>query len=129
MEFKNEVVTDGFEELSKELEELASNVDDDKALDAIQEGVDQFVSDIRALPKPRSKLGGTHTHMLDSVGSERDKSVINVGWGKYYGKIVENGHHSRKGHWVAAQPHMKPTFEKNKDKYYQAMVKALQLDQ
>lgn len=122
------VEAEGLEDLEKELEEMAGNMDDSKVLDAMEQGADQLVNDIRALPRPRSMLGGGHTHMLDSVGSQRGKDVVDVGWGKYYGKMVENGHKSRKGRWVAAQPHMSTTFEKNKDRYYKTMLDALKLN-
>lgn len=120
---------DGFDEMQEELEKLAESVDEDKVLDAMQKGADELVNDVRALPKPRSKLGGGHTHMLDSVTSQRASDAIEVGWGKYYGKIVENGHLSVTGHWVSAQPHMQPTFDSNKERYYKTILDALGLEE
>ncbi|MDD6788661.1 MAG: HK97 gp10 family phage protein [Lachnospira sp.] len=118
----------GFDDLAEQLKQIADNVDDEKALDAIQKGADELAADVRALPKPRSKMGGGHTHMLDTVGTQRADKAIEVGWGAYYGKMVENGHRSSKSKFIAAQPHLTTTWNQNKDKYYQTMIEALKLE-
>ena len=118
----------GFDDLADELKQISDNVDDAKVLGAMQKGADELVADVRALPKPRSRIGGGHTHMLDTVSSQRESNVIQVGWGAYYGKMVENGHNTRKHKWVSAQPHMSTTWETNKDKYYKTMIDALKME-
>lgn len=118
----------GFDDLADELKQISDSVDDAKVLDAMQKGADELVADVRALPKPRSRIGGGHTHMLDTVSSQRESNVIQVGWGAYYGKMVENGHRSRKSKFIAAQPHLTTTWNQNKDKYYQTMIEALKLE-
>ena len=80
-----------------------------------------LADDVRKLPKPRSKMTGSgYTHLLDTVTTRRTKGEIEVGWGKYYGPMVENGTVR-----ADAVPHVMPTFQKNKQKYYQAIDKEL----
>ena len=90
----------------------------DNMQEILQAGADEFVEDLKALPSPRSKIVRTsHTHIIDTFGSKtEDKSVL-VGWGKYYGPIVEHG--SIK---MRAQPHFKLLWARNKEKYYKTMV-------
>ena len=47
-------------------------------------------------------------------------SGIKVGWGKYYGPMLEHG--TRK---MAARVHLKPLFERNKEKYYKKMAESI----
>lgn len=103
----------GFDELSKVLERLS--VTTEKALDAIEAAAKVFTNDVRRLPKPRSQMSKAgYTHLLDTITSKRGKNEIEVGWGKYYGPMAERG--TRR---MRATPHIKPTFERNKEKYYQ----------
>ena len=51
---------------------------------------------------------------------KREKSGIEVGWGKYYGPMLEHG--TRK---MAAREHLKPLFERNKEKYYRKMTESI----
>ena len=96
-------------------------VTDEKALSAIETGAKMLADDVRKLPKPRSKMTGSgYTHLLDTVTTRRTKGEIEVGWGKYYGPMVENGTVR-----ADAVPHVMPTFQKNKQKYYQAIDKEL----
>ncbi len=70
------------------------------------------------LPKPYSKIRSPdYTHLIDSFAYERTKTDVEVGWGKYYGPMVEDGTMKMKAH-----PHLHPTFERNKTKYYQKML-------
>ena len=56
---------------------------------------------------------------LDAV-EEGAKEFVNVGWGKYYGPMLEHG--TRK---MAARAHLKPLFERNKEKYYKKMTESI----
>lgn len=47
---------------------------------------------------------------------------IDVGWGKYYGPMLEHG--TKK---MSAKAHLKPLFEQNKERYYKKMIAALDL--
>lgn len=107
-------------DLEKLLSEYAKKADN--VMDILEIGAAEFVSDVRKLPKPRSDVRKSgYTHLIDSVTKEREKKEIKVGWGKYYGPMVERG--TRK---MKATPHFAPTFEKNKEKYYKKMMGGLQ---
>ena len=55
--------------------------------------------------------------MIDTFNYRKTKKDIEVGWGKYYGRMVEDGTKKSK-----AKPHMYPTLKKNKEKYYKKML-------
>ena len=83
----------GLEDFEELLKQYSENVSPDKALDAVEEGAKEFV---------------------------RTDSGIKVGWGKYYGPMLEHG--TRK---MAARAHLKPLFERNKEKYYKKMTESI----
>ena len=56
--------------------------------------------------------------MLDSVTYRKENGDVVAGWGKYYGRMVEQG--TKK---MRAVPHFATTFERNKEKYYDAMLR------
>ena len=117
----NDVYTDGFDEFSKMLEEFGKKTEPGNVVKVLEIGAKEFISDVRALPKPRSRMSTPgYTHLLDTVTYEKLKTEVITGWGKYYGPMVENGTAKMRG--VA---HMKPTFERNSGKYYSKMQKAL----
>mgnify|MGYP002706517049 CR=1 FL=1 len=106
----------GFDEFSKMLE--AMDFENEQVLDAMEKGAGEFVSDIRKLPRPRSKMSAPgYAHLLDTITYQRSKKEIEVGWGKYYGPMVEYGTTR-----MNSTPHIKPTFEKNKEKYYKIIT-------
>lgn len=75
-----------------------------------EKGAREFVSDLRKLPKPRSKISKAgYTHIVDTFSMKREKSGIEVGWGKYYGPMLEHG--TRK---MAAREHLKPLLKETK---------------
>lgn len=96
----------------------------EKAADGIADvlivGGEALAEDVRRLPKPRRK-GAGYTHMLDSVqAAPSGKDAVLVSWGQYYGKFVERG--TKK---MGAQPHLIPTWDRNKDRYYKLMTDKL----
>ena len=94
---------------------------DDKALDAVEVGAEEFVKDLLRLPKPRSQINKPgYTHIVNTFAAERIDKSIKVGWGKYYGPMLEHG--TRK---MAARAHLKPLFERNKEKYYKKMAESI----
>lgn len=109
----------GFDDFSSLLEKYIGKVEKENVMKVLEVGAEELARDVRALPKPR-RPGGGCTHMLDSVTTKRRGEEVEVGWGKYYGPFVERG--TKK---MNSQPHMKPTFERNKEKYYDKMKKAL----
>ena len=51
-----------------------------------------------------------------------NKDEVEVGWGKYYGPMVEHGTEK-----MDANPHVYPLWDKNKEKYYKTMLTKLGL--
>lgn len=102
---------DGFLELNEELTKymlVAENI-------AVEEEkiANEFVNDLKKLPKPRSMISkGGYTHLIDTFAKRTRAKEIEVGWGKYYGPMVENG--TRK---MGARSHLKPLWNKNVNKY------------
>lgn len=110
---------DGFDELSKIIENYANETKN--VVDVLEDGVKEFVTDLLKLPKPISKIKKAgYTHLINTFSYKRKKDEVEVGWGKYYGPIVEKG--SIK---MSAQPHMYPLWDKNKEKYYKKMLSEL----
>lgn len=119
----NEVTANfsGFEELA----EIVSNYL--KATENAEEGLmvaaEALVIDLKKLTKPMSDIRKSdYTHLIDSFAYEKRKKKIVVGWGKYYGRMVENGTSK-----MSARRHLLPVYEKNKDKYYKLMLKTLNI--
>ncbi len=109
--------SDGFFELSKMLDEY--NVSEEKVMNALEDAASEYVKDVRRLPRPRSQISKPgYTHLLDTVTSKRKAKEIEVGWGKYYGPMVEKGTQKMRG-----TPHLKPTFDK--EKYFRNMNEKL----
>ena len=110
--------TVGLDSLQKMLKELAEKAEPSNVERAMEKGAQALSNDVRALPKPRSQITKSgYTHLLDSVTFRKNEGEIEVGWGKYFGRMVENGTIK-----MDAQPHMRPTFNKNKEKYYKLMI-------
>lgn len=86
----------------------------------LEVGAKEFVKDLLKLTKPISKIKKSgYTHLIDSFCYEKVKNnEIEVGWGKYYGRMVEDGTIK-----MNAKTHLKPTFNRNRDKYYTKMLK------
>ena len=104
-----------FSTLEKTFAELMKQADDVQGI--LQVGADEFLKDLKALPSPRSRIGKSgYTHLIDSFAAREEKGDVLIGWGKYYGPIVEGG--SVK---MSARPHFKPTWRRNADKYYKLM--------
>ena len=111
---ENEKAFDDLENLFADYAKKADNL-----IDVLQTGADTFVKDLKALPSPRSKISKAgYTHMIDTFGSEARSAEVRVGWGKYYGPILEHG--SVK---MRAREHFKPLWERKKEKYYNQMIK------
>ena len=109
-------------ELQKELKNIIKNVDN--STDILEVGAKEFVKDLLKLPKPKSNIKSTkYTHLVNSFSYKKSIKHIGeleIGWGKYYGPMVEHGTIITK-----QKPHLKPTFNKNQKKYYDLMIKKL----
>ena len=111
----------GLEDFEKMLQQYARQADPQKVLDAEEAGAKEFVSDLLKLPKPRSEVRKAgYTHLVNTFAMERANGEIKVGWGKYYGPMVEHG--TKK---MTAKAHLKPLFERNKEKYYRKMTEKI----
>lgn len=109
---EKDFIDSGFQELSKLLE--GYQVSESDVLAVMEGAAGMLVQDIKKLPKPRSVIATAgYTHLLDTVTYGKNGKEIEVGWGKYYGPMVENGTTKMKG-----TLHIKPTFQKNKEKYF-----------
>lgn len=109
----------GFDELSKLIESF--QISEEDAIEVLQDTAEMFVQDVRKLPKPRSMITTAgYTHLIDTVTYRKNKNEVEVGWGKYYGPMVEHGTKKMNG-----TPHIKPTFRSNKDKYFRTIQKKL----
>ena len=111
----------GFEALSEILEKYANKADN--FIDVLEVGAKEFVNDLLKLPKPMSKIRKAgYTHLIRSFAYKKRKDEVEVGWGKYYGSMVE--HKTKK---MDENPHVYPLWDKNKEKYYKTMLTKLGL--
>lgn len=103
-----------FSELISEYAKAAENV-----LDELEITAKEFVNDLLKLPKPKSNIvKGGYTHMIDTFTFRNNGKDIEVGWGKYYGRMVEDGTTK-----MSAKPHMIPLYESNKEQYMNNFMK------
>lgn len=108
----------GFDILEDTIKKYAEKADDGKILDILESGAEEFVTILLKLPRPRSDIKASgYTHLVDSFASRRNKNQVEVGWGKYYGPLVERGTTK-----MRATPHLKPAWEKNKEQIYNKMI-------
>lgn len=109
----------GFEELEELLTEYAKSTDN--VINVLEIGASELVRDVRRLPRPRSSINASgYTHLLDTVSYKCVNDEIEVGWGKYYGPMVEKGTVR-----MRARSHLAPTYQINKEKYYRKMLEEI----
>jgi len=107
---------EGLELFANMLEQYEKAADENRIADVLMIAGNALAEDVHRLPKPRRR-GAGYTHMLDSVvAAPSGKDAVLVSWGRYYGKFVEHG--TKK---MGARPHLIPTWEQNKDRYYKMM--------
>ena len=112
---------EGFQDLADIIEGYIKNVDN--PVDILLTGAKEFVSDLLKLPKPKSRIRKAgYTHLIDTFAYREKKKEVEVGWGKYYGPMVEHGTTK-----MNEQPHVYPLWDKNKEKYYKSMLTKLGL--
>lgn len=111
----------GFQDLSDIIKKYDKNTDN--VIDVLENGANEFVNDLLKLPKPISKIKKAgYTHLVNSFTHKKKKKEIEVGWGKYYGPMVEHGTEK-----MDENPHIYPLWNKNKEKYYKIMLTKLGL--
>ena len=112
---------EGFKNLEAELKEYIEKAE--KPLEILEVGAKEMVKDLLKLPKPMSKIKKSgYTHLVDTFAYRVTKEDVEVGWGKWYGRIIETGANikiinSSKKVFIRRQ-HLEPVFNKNKEKYY-----------
>ena len=107
---------DGFQILTNIMDKYIKNIEN--PIDILLVGAKEFVNDLLKLTKPMSKIKKSgYTHLIDSFGYRVKKKEVEAGWGKYYGPMVEHGTTK-----MDEQPHLYPLWDKNKEKYYKAML-------
>lgn len=104
---------DGMNDFMEELSALADKVSDDQMAEYLKAGADAFVQDMHKLPSPRSRRS-KRSHMLDNISAKKNGSGWDIGWGDYYGSMVEKGTSK-----MRAQPHLLTTWQQNENKYMQ----------
>lgn len=119
---KSEDGFSGFQELSNEILQYIDIIE--KPMEILEAGAKEFVEDLQKLPKPISKIKKAgYTHLINSFLYRKKKEEIEVGWGKYYGPMVEYGTTK-----MDAREHLNPLWEKNKEKYYYTMFRKMRVD-
>ena len=117
---------EGFEELQQLLLEESKKVDKDNLKQCLLAGAAELASDANKLPKPISQIKSPgYTHLLASISArmmEGGATGAEVGWGKFYGRMVEKGTSK-----MDAQAHLIPLFERNAKNYYQTIVDKINL--
>lgn len=103
---------DGFEAMSEILEKYIDGASN--AVDILEVGAKEFVNDLLKLPKPISKIRKSgYTHLIKCFAYKKKNKEVEVGWGKYYGPMLEHGTTK-----MNAQEHLYPVWDRNKEKYY-----------
>lgn len=96
-------------------------VSDNQVMDALELEAKVIVQELRKLPRPRSKIRKAgYTHLIDTMCYRRKKREIEVGWGKYYGPMIENGTVKMHG-----TPHLRPYLKTNEEKIIEKVVSKL----
>lgn len=111
----------GFEAMSEILEKYIDGAGN--AVDILEVGAKEFVSDLLKLPKPISKIRKTgYTHLIKCFAYKKKNTEVETGWGKYYGPMIEHGTVK-----MNAQEHLYPVWDRNKEKYYKKMLTKMKI--
>ena len=114
----------GLDDFSDLIAQYSEKLSQDKVLDILESGAEELAADGRKLPSPLSKIKAPgYTHLVKTISTKvnRSRREIEVGWGKYYGPIVEDGAPGRQKHRRNA--HLIPLYTRNQKKYYELMKK------
>ena len=111
----------GFETMFEILEKYMDGADN--AVDILEVGAKEFVSDLLKLPKPISKIRKSgYTHLIKCFAYKKKNKEVEAGWGKYYGPMLEHGTVK-----MNAQEHLYPVWDRNKEKYYKKMLTKMKI--
>lgn len=112
----------GLDDFTALIAQYSEKLSQDKVLDILESGAEELAADGRKLPSPLSKIRAPgYTHLIKTITTKvnRSRREIEVGWGKYYGPIVENGAPGRQKYRRNA--HLIPLYTRNQKKYYELM--------
>lgn len=102
--------------LIKELEDEIKKAD--KVEEKLERAAKLFVSDLNRLATPYSNIRKSgYTHLVRSFSYKKNNDEYEVGWGKYYGPMVEKGTTK-----MSSQPHLEPLYKTNEEKYTQILL-------
>jgi hypothetical protein len=108
----------GLDELSAYFKSVSGLADRPDEL--LEPTAEAFVRDLRALPRPRSRINSPgRSHLVDSFTYKPEGQGVVIGWGVPYGPYVEHGQHPHGG--MRAQPHFKRTWNANERRYVQLL--------
>lgn len=123
MAIHSEAAQESFDELVKQLGELSKKASPKETKAILMSGATMMKNDANRLPYPISKIRSAgYSHMVNTFQAEESShhdTEIEVGWGKYYGPMVEHG--TRLQH---EQAHLIPLWNRNKERYFNAMAEA-----
>lgn len=112
-----------FEEFEKLLDDFSKKAEESNVLNVLEIGANEFVNELLKLPKPKSQItAARYTHLVDSFSYRKRGKQFEIGWGKYYGPMVERGTVNMK-----ANPHLMKTWDNHKDKIYKKMIERIDL--
>lgn len=120
---QQEELLNGFDDLMSELSNYAKKADPKNVKKILEVGAEAVVKDLNKLPFPISNIRKPgYTHLIQSFCYQestngKHKGQMEIGWGKYYGRMVESGTSLMK-----AQPHIEPSYDRNKEKYWKLMI-------
>lgn len=118
-DFRVQSVSDGatgFEALMEQMNFYIKEAENSQEI--LEVGAKEFLNDLNKLTKPMSEIRSSgYTHLVNCFAMDKNDNEIIVGWGVYYGRMVERG--TKK---MDEQPHLNPLWDKNKDKYYKSML-------
>ena len=115
-----EDMTRGFDELAKELEEIAKHADESHRRQALDDGAEIIVDRAR-------EIVPVDTGLLSRSGIVKGNNTgdaIEVGWTKdgFYGRFLENGTTK-----MAPRPHISPAYEQTKTQVNEKMLATMKL--
>lgn len=114
----------GLDDFTDLVTQYSEKLNQNEILEILEAGAEELAADGRKLPSPLSKIRAPgYTHLVKTITTKmnRSRKEIEVGWGKYYGPIVENGAPGRKKYRRNA--HLIPLYTRNQKKYYELMKK------
>lgn len=118
-----EDLTRGFDELAKELEEIAKHTDESHRRQALEDGAEIVIDRARTLVNYSKRRKGI-LQKTGIVKGDNTGDKIDIGWTKdgFYGRFLENGTSK-----MAPRPHISPAYEQTKTQVNEKMLATMKL--